>query len=74
MNAPAIAVAVSRVEEKVANIVLVPFSFGPPNGPRKHQCRDRANFRLSNEISIAINLVGEIDQHAAPPVGEYSQY
>ena len=30
MKAPARAVAVSRLAEKVANIVLVPFFFGPP--------------------------------------------
>lgn len=32
MNAPAKAAAVSRLAEKVANIVLVPFFFGPPMG------------------------------------------
>lgn len=32
MKAPARAVAVSRLAEKVANIVLVPFFFRPPMG------------------------------------------
>jgi len=52
MKAAAKAVAVSRLGEKVANIVWSLFLLaGPSVGPRTHQCTDRAKSNFPNEIS-----------------------